>query len=555
MRTTRFVAASVATLSAAVMPSAGWAREDIATSPAQITDFDATQVALSSLEHFPGLVAMTEGDKIIASFSQHEGAAQKKYDSFSISKLYTAIIAHRLDEEGILPLDVTLSQLNEKSPGVLPAPPAHLKDLTLRSLIEHTSRISSKPLLGVDPYDPDAVLKAIYARELEFHPSVALEYSNLAFSLYALIAEKVTAQSFADLIDKFVRTPAGIEKEKIPTTPKPTSYTAIGATGIEVSALELATVLAKLPQIVNPTSLDAIYSNPFWGAGYGASVGTFPDGSRIVGLHGSKRTQESFVIFRYGENRAGMLFSEPVPEADKLSRARLNCAATNALVSHVAGAKPLSEAGQIATLARFDRKRFANDDLEVIFVADEKKQRLTLYVTRDKNRSLLSIEDGMAANYAKLEREFNKAVKNYSAGDQDAFNSIATLPREQKALQQFFEKAVSVSSTFKVSVDYRGIDQLVHARVGEEVKSIRLVWHTLSGNFAIGLVTEKPPLQAPADLTGVLATNMEAIPVEGGFVVVGKRSQLPHVVATLGDDGILCMRSASATELLPEENR
>lgn len=121
----------------------------------------------------------------------------------SVGKLYTAAVIHRLAARGVLDLDMPASRylMAQDAVGVAG------RDATLRQLLNHTGGVPDYYALPdirrwnwQEPLTPVRVLTAIKGRAATGAPGAAYSYSNSGYHLLALVAERATKQSFADLM-------------------------------------------------------------------------------------------------------------------------------------------------------------------------------------------------------------------------------------------------------------------------------------------------------------------------------------------------------------------
>jgi D-alanyl-D-alanine carboxypeptidase len=152
----------------------------------------------------------------------------------SVSKLWTATVVAKLAEERKLRLDDTVERW---LPGLFP----YGNRITVRELLNHTSGMIDNNDLGQRPaywfgriHDPElraeAVREAaalqrdettIFPRMLEiriaaalpllYEPGTTWHYSNIAYMTAGLIAEKAGGAPLADLYDRIIVTPLGLE--------------------------------------------------------------------------------------------------------------------------------------------------------------------------------------------------------------------------------------------------------------------------------------------------------------------------------------------------------
>ncbi len=134
----------------------------------------------------------------------------------SASKLATGLVILSLIDAGVLLLDAAIG-------AYLPeAAAARTDGVTIRRLLCHTSglplevphELSSPPgnlKWNEELRWPGALADACLAAGADRPPASAVQYSNVAYGLLALAAERVTGSPFADLLRRTVSQPLGIE--------------------------------------------------------------------------------------------------------------------------------------------------------------------------------------------------------------------------------------------------------------------------------------------------------------------------------------------------------
>lgn len=153
----------------------------------------------------------------------------------SVSKLWTAALLLRLEEQGQLAFDDTVGEL---APDLLPSSP----QVTLRQLLNHTSGLVDNNDISVDPSrylaqvddpalraelrqagerlvrDPDyefpvrLMIRFVAALPLRSEPGAAYHYSNVGYQVAGLIAERVTGETLARLHERELLEPLGLER-------------------------------------------------------------------------------------------------------------------------------------------------------------------------------------------------------------------------------------------------------------------------------------------------------------------------------------------------------
>ncbi|MGM0528856.1 MAG: serine hydrolase domain-containing protein [Bacteroidota bacterium] len=161
---------------------------------------------------FSGTVIV--GDKTSVIYSSPFGFADKKeerkntsstvFTTGSITKVFTALIILDLENKRLLSLDDPITKYVKNVPD-------DKKDITIRHLLSHTSGIKRNGLPGGDT-NLDATKKAVLIdlldSELLFEPGEKQEYSNIAYTLLAIIAENIEGSEYEDILYNRITKPA-----------------------------------------------------------------------------------------------------------------------------------------------------------------------------------------------------------------------------------------------------------------------------------------------------------------------------------------------------------
>lgn len=163
---------------------------------------------------FSGTVLIGNKDGIL--FHNGYGLADKEtgrqidpgtiFTTGSITKVFTAVLIVKMASEGLLQLDDPISNYLEKVP-------VDKKDITLYHLLAHTSGLKRNGLDGGDTNleaTREAVLKNVLQSELLFKPGSKQEYSNIGYTLLAMIAENVTQKKYENLLYEKILQPASM---------------------------------------------------------------------------------------------------------------------------------------------------------------------------------------------------------------------------------------------------------------------------------------------------------------------------------------------------------
>ncbi len=137
-------------------------------------------------------------------------AAATLWPLASISKLYTAAMIMMLVEQGKLTLNTLASHLFPNFTG------EGRELVRLRHLLTHTAgMIYESPemearLVAQTPHE--ALVEEMLAAPLQFPPGTAFDYADYHYLLAGCMAEAVTGQSFAELVETLVLRPMGLQE-------------------------------------------------------------------------------------------------------------------------------------------------------------------------------------------------------------------------------------------------------------------------------------------------------------------------------------------------------
>lgn len=168
----------------------------------------------NGLEQFGFSGTVIVGDKTGIIYSSPFGFADKKekrkntsstvFTTGSITKIFTALIILDLENKDSLSLDDSISKFIKNVP-------CDKTDITIRHLLSHTSGIKRNGLPGGDTNleaTRKAVLRNVLNSELLFEPGEKQEYSNIAYTLLAIIAENIVGDDYEDIFYETIAKPA-----------------------------------------------------------------------------------------------------------------------------------------------------------------------------------------------------------------------------------------------------------------------------------------------------------------------------------------------------------
>ena len=165
---------------------------------------------------FNGSVLVAEEGKII--YQQGVGMANMEWDIEnmtdtkhrlgSITKQFTAMLILQLAAEGKLDLQAPISDYLPDYPN------GHEPKITTHHLLTHTSGIPNYTAFpgffkdeSRDPYTPEDFVKKFADKDLDFAPGEKFNYSNSGYFLLGVIIEKVSGNTYEDMLQKNIFTP------------------------------------------------------------------------------------------------------------------------------------------------------------------------------------------------------------------------------------------------------------------------------------------------------------------------------------------------------------
>lgn len=163
-------------------------------------------------EDFSGVVLLAQGDQIL--LSQGFGYANQStksafsdktvVDVCSITKQFTGAAILKLEMLGKLSTD-------DKLGSYFKSLDKHLSDITLHELLTHTSGITDVTGDDYDEVTKDKLIQNLNATPLSF-PKGSHHYSNIGYSLLAMVVENVSGQSIDEFLNDSFFKPLGMNQ-------------------------------------------------------------------------------------------------------------------------------------------------------------------------------------------------------------------------------------------------------------------------------------------------------------------------------------------------------
>lgn len=169
-------------------------------------------------DYFSGVAMIKQGEKVVFSYNTgyaHRGflienSLETRFDTASITKLFTSVAIFQLIDKGLL-------SLNDKVLDILDIGDTKIsKEVTIYHLLTHTSGIGDdadeeagedyeeiwkdKPNYSVrnlEDYLPNFIHK-----EPNFEPGKGCRYNNCAYILLGLVIEKITGKEYREYVKK-----------------------------------------------------------------------------------------------------------------------------------------------------------------------------------------------------------------------------------------------------------------------------------------------------------------------------------------------------------------
>lgn len=126
------------------------------------------------------------------------------FDIGSVTKQFTSAAILKLEMQGRLSTSDKITKYFDNVP-------ADKSGITLHDLLRHQSGLVSNVGRDFEATGKEEFLQKIFSSKLKSSPGTTFSYSNIGYSLLALIIEKVSGQSYESFLYKELWHPAGME--------------------------------------------------------------------------------------------------------------------------------------------------------------------------------------------------------------------------------------------------------------------------------------------------------------------------------------------------------
>ena len=157
------------------------------------------------LVEFHGKIVISEGYGDSDVLNRRKNSSRTVFDIGSITKQFTATAILKLEMEGRLSTDDKLSRFFKNVPG-------DKSDITIHHLLRHSSGLTSNVGRDYDSIDEAAFIDSVLRSPLKFTCGTAFSYSNIGYSLLAIIIEKVAGVPYETFLYENLWRPAGMEQ-------------------------------------------------------------------------------------------------------------------------------------------------------------------------------------------------------------------------------------------------------------------------------------------------------------------------------------------------------
>jgi CubicO group peptidase (beta-lactamase class C family) len=180
------------------------AKETTARVSAYLNKLEAVGFTGSVLVEIDGRKAVSRGYGFRNAPAKQKNTPDTIFDIGSITKQFTAAGILKLEMEGKL-------TISDKLTKYFPSVPADKSGITIHQLLRHIAGLPSVVGGDYDKISEDEFIGKVMQAPLKFEPGARFSYSNVGYSLLAIIIEKVSGQKYEQFLYENLWHPAGME--------------------------------------------------------------------------------------------------------------------------------------------------------------------------------------------------------------------------------------------------------------------------------------------------------------------------------------------------------
>jgi CubicO group peptidase (beta-lactamase class C family) len=178
--------------------------EPVGTVRAYLDTLEQAGFSGAVLVEFHGKIVISKGYGYSDMLHGRRNSSRTVFDIGSVTKQFTAAAILKLEMEGRLSTDDKLSRFFRKVPG-------DKSDITVHQLLRHSSGLKSNVGRDYDSIAEAAFIDSVMKSPLKFSPGTAFSYSNVGYSLLAIIIGKVAGVPYETFLYENLWRPAGME--------------------------------------------------------------------------------------------------------------------------------------------------------------------------------------------------------------------------------------------------------------------------------------------------------------------------------------------------------
>jgi CubicO group peptidase (beta-lactamase class C family) len=167
--------------------------------------------ALENVGFYGSVLVEINGEKVISKgfgFSDVEKQIKNSpttvFDIGSITKQFTAAAVLKLEMQGKLSTDDKVSKFFDKLP-------ADKQQITIHDLLRHQSGLISNVGRDFEKISEEEFLDKVFNSKLQFPVGTSFSYSNIGYSILAIIIEKTSKQSYENYLYENLWKPSQME--------------------------------------------------------------------------------------------------------------------------------------------------------------------------------------------------------------------------------------------------------------------------------------------------------------------------------------------------------